>query len=149
MNPDLRINSLSGWRLGLTLIEVVAGLALAGTLLVSVVLAATSHRSQLRRAELKHDALEATNRFLTCWAADNFSDSASMRAAQDSKVQLWIDETSRSTLQQGQVLMRIGMNNQALPQNVHVIRVEAFVRDLEAPVCWIEIARHTETSGRR
>lgn len=62
----------SGWHSGLTLIEVVAGMAIAGTLLVSVILSTSVHRRQVKRAMLKQEAIVALDRLLCAWAAEDF-----------------------------------------------------------------------------
>lgn len=52
---------------GLTLIEVVAGLALLGGLLIASVTALSAHTEQLRTADRKRFAVKAADRLLANW----------------------------------------------------------------------------------
>ena len=52
---------------GLTLIEVVAAIAILGTLLVGVVLAKSRHTRQLQLARAQTYAIEATDALITDW----------------------------------------------------------------------------------
>ncbi|MEO1527310.1 MAG: type II secretion system protein [Planctomycetota bacterium] len=68
-------------RRALTLIEVIAGLALMGTLLTVVLVAGSKHASQLKQAERKREATRRLDALLTHWSQShfdrtNFSDSA-------------------------------------------------------------------------
>jgi len=54
-------------RRGLSLVEVVAGVALLATLLVGIVLAAGRHGAQLRAAEQRLAAVRAADRLLAQW----------------------------------------------------------------------------------
>jgi type II secretory pathway pseudopilin PulG len=53
----------------LTLVEVVAGLALLATLAVSLVLAMSAHRRQMAQARRQLEAVEIADRLLTAWYA--------------------------------------------------------------------------------
>jgi type II secretory pathway pseudopilin PulG len=57
-------------RSGLSLLEVIAGIALLSTLLVSCMLAWSLHRRQIRVAELQIEAAELADQQLTLWYAD-------------------------------------------------------------------------------
>jgi type II secretion system protein I len=52
---------------GLTLIEVLVGLAILSTLLVSLIVAQRRHREQLQAARKKIDACQAADELLTGW----------------------------------------------------------------------------------
>ena len=54
---------------GLTLIEVMASLALMGSLLAALVMSHGRHRKQVRLAEKRIVALEIADRLLTQWTA--------------------------------------------------------------------------------
>ena len=69
-------NCARGSRTGLTLVEVVAGLALMGTLLVAVILGASSHLRQLRTVERKKAAIESLDKLLASWSHHGFYDQA-------------------------------------------------------------------------
>lgn len=56
-------------RAGLTLIEVVAALAILGTLLVGIVLARARHTDQLLRARVQARAVEAADEMIARWWA--------------------------------------------------------------------------------
>lgn len=56
-------------RRGLTLIEVVAGIALLATLLVSILVAHNRHAQQVRQAQGRLAAIEQLDRLLGEWAA--------------------------------------------------------------------------------
>lgn len=68
----LRANSHCRARGGLTLIEVVVGLALLATLLAAALAAGSSHLRQAKAAEEKIAATRILNRFLTEWAANGY-----------------------------------------------------------------------------
>jgi len=52
---------------GMTLIEVVTGLAILGTILAAVVLAKAKHTRQLARADRQLEAVTATDQMLSAW----------------------------------------------------------------------------------
>ena len=56
-------------RCGLTLIEVVAGIALLATLLVSILVAHKKHAEQVRLAQKRLDAIEQLDQLLAEWSA--------------------------------------------------------------------------------
>lgn len=79
---------LSGKRVGLTLIEIVVALAIAGGLLVAAILSATQHQRQIVLANEKQQAIETLDRFLTQWSKYDFEDAHRSEAAQASQVRL-------------------------------------------------------------
>ena len=54
-------------RTGITLVEVVAGMTLLASLATGVVLAYGAHQKQLRRAELRIDAVHVADQLLAQW----------------------------------------------------------------------------------
>ena len=56
----------------MTLIEVVAGLALMGTLLTAVLVGGSRHLRQLKLAEHKVASVRVLDQFLTTWSSFNF-----------------------------------------------------------------------------
>ena len=74
MNTRLRLSNIwrSGLVSGLALVEVVAGLALMGTLLVVAIIASTGQTRQLRQVARKEAAVQLLDRFLTEWSAEEF-----------------------------------------------------------------------------
>ena len=69
MNGRSRASSPSCRRRGLTLIEVVAGIAILATLLVSILVAHKIHAEQLRKAQQRLAAIEELDRLLAEWSA--------------------------------------------------------------------------------
>lgn len=57
-------------RSGLTLVEVLAGLALLAGLLIAAVLASARHAAQVRAAGRRLDAIDAADRLLVAWFAE-------------------------------------------------------------------------------
>lgn len=55
---------------GLSLIEVIAGIALLSTLLVSSMLAWSTHRAQIRRSQLQIEAAQLADQQLSLWYAE-------------------------------------------------------------------------------
>jgi len=66
---NLRMPATRSRRAGMTLVEVVAGLVLFGTLLVGIVGGFAVHKRQVRRAELRHQAIEVADELLAAWHA--------------------------------------------------------------------------------
>ncbi|QDT07424.1 hypothetical protein K227x_58510 [Rubripirellula lacrimiformis] len=58
---------------GITLVEVIAGLALMGTLLTTVVISSSQHLRQLKAAERKRESVARLDDFLSSWSISNFS----------------------------------------------------------------------------
>ncbi len=58
---------------GITLVEVIAGLALMGTLLTVVVVSSSQHLRQLKAAERKRESVRLLDDFLASWSVNNFS----------------------------------------------------------------------------
>ena len=61
-------------RRGLTLVEVLAGIALMGTLLTSAIVASGRHSRQMRVAREKQYAVKALEDYLGLWAQGEFSE---------------------------------------------------------------------------
>ena len=78
----------SGRRNGLSLIKVVAGVVIAGTLLVAVINASSMHSRQLRQIESKQAAIDAIDRFLVRWSFSKFSQGKASVAANEASVAL-------------------------------------------------------------
>lgn len=58
---------------GLSLIEVVAGLALMGTLLTIVLVSSSQHLRQLKAAERKRQSVQMLDDFLASWSVNRFA----------------------------------------------------------------------------
>ena len=67
----MTLNRFSNYhaRNGLTLVEVVAGLALLATLLVTILLAFGAHAGQIRQAERRLEAIAVADELLREWSA--------------------------------------------------------------------------------
>lgn len=70
MKPCVPCNSRNRLRPAMTLIEVVAGIALLGTVLTTTVLAQARLLRQHQRALVKLQAIEAVDQLLTQWSVD-------------------------------------------------------------------------------
>lgn len=70
MKLCVRCSSIRGDRRAMTLIEVVAGIALLGTVLATTVLAQARLLRQHQRALLKLQAVEAADRLLAQWSME-------------------------------------------------------------------------------
>jgi prepilin-type N-terminal cleavage/methylation domain-containing protein len=70
MKLCVRCSSSRGDRRAMTLIEVIAGIALLGTILATTVLAQARLLRQHQRALLKLQAVEAADRLLAQWSAE-------------------------------------------------------------------------------
>ena len=66
-NRPLKTCSVRSRRAGLTLIEVVAAIAILGVVLVGIVLAKSRHTRQLAVAQRKQEAVRAADALLTRW----------------------------------------------------------------------------------
>lgn len=71
MTPMRQKTSFPCWRKGLTLVEVLASIVLAGTLLTSLLLAYGAHVRQIRQAYHKQAAVVVADRFLGNWLRDD------------------------------------------------------------------------------
>lgn len=136
-----------GSRTGLTLIEVVAGLALMGTLLVTVLLGASSHLRQLRAAQQKTIAIESLDRLLSLWSSDGFSEGSLPECALLAKVHLIGSNLSEASDGDSDV---IGVRLQAGPLaestgfRLEVVRLEAWASHDQldgVPLTWVEVLR--------
>ncbi len=135
-----------GWRSGLTLIEVVAGMAIAGTLLVSVILATSVHRRQVKQSVLKQEAIVAVDRLLCAWAAEDFRQNEFDRLATTSgfyvRNGLSIPDSRTS---------RFELSLQSVARYpeiaIEAVRLECFSGKLEQPLTSVEIARAMPRMG--
>jgi type II secretory pathway pseudopilin PulG len=70
-NPScVKHNDSRPVRSGLSLIEVIAGIALLSTLLVSSMLAWSTHRLQIRRSQLQIEAAQLADQQLSLWYSE-------------------------------------------------------------------------------
>lgn len=76
------------YKRGISLIEVVVGITLMGTLATSAIIAGSSHLRQLHAAQAKHRAVESIDQFLTQWSSYNFKLDRVFHAANEAGVQL-------------------------------------------------------------
>jgi type II secretory pathway pseudopilin PulG len=74
----------NGKRDGLTLIEVIAGVVLAGTLLVAIINASSMHKRQLKLIDRKVVAAAAIDDFLNQWSRHQFAQADVDRATKAS-----------------------------------------------------------------
>ncbi len=72
-----------GWQNGLALIEVIAGIALAGSLLVGILLSMSAHARQLRQLELGEAGLQKLDQLLSRWAQSDFRQERLLQAAKE------------------------------------------------------------------
>lgn len=142
-----------GKRLGLTLVEVVVGLAIAGTLLSAVIITSTHHAKQMRLADQKRSAAELADRFLSRWSHYGFRDQDQKRAIEE--VRSLLDPSiSREFLlraeQVGQdIQLEGGLQSNSIqavqqasdfPRRLEAIRVSVFDA-LGHRVTYVDIAR--------
>lgn len=144
-----------GSRTGLTLIEVVAGLALMGTLLVAVLLGASSHLRQLRTARQKTSAIESLDRLLPFWSRDGFSQESLPECALLAKVHLFALDMSVASAEDPDA---IGVRVQSRPLaestgfRLEVVRLEAWASHDQldgTPLTWVEVLRVPSASAIR
>lgn len=137
-------NSLIGWPSGLTLIEVVVGAAIAGTLLVSAILGASSHRRQLRLAQQKMEAVESIDRLLSAWAVYGFASESLPKAASACAIRLR-QSAIASEASDGIELATFRTSAQTTHElGIDIVRVEAYLPNVSKPISWIEVACSSE-----
>ena len=73
---------------GVSLIEVVVGIALMGALAATAIIAGSSHLRQLKVAEKKRLAVDVVDRFLASWSRYDFKEKQAPQAAIDAGVHL-------------------------------------------------------------
>ncbi len=66
------MSNRSGYRSGITLIEVVAAVALMGTLLTTVIVGNAKHVRQMKAAQQKREAVHLLDQFLATWSLSGF-----------------------------------------------------------------------------
>ena len=79
---------------GMTLIEVVAALALAGSLLTVTIVGSTRHLRQMKAAERKSQATKRLDRFLSAWSFANFRLANAANAAEQAGLEMTNSELS-------------------------------------------------------
>ncbi len=139
-----KVHSSTGLRNGLTLIEVVVGIGLAGTLLVSIMMAATGHRKQLRQMRDRQVAMDAIDRFLSQWARYEFSDQGRERSAKQCGVHM--DGLATVAVSRGMPVLKISTRATGLGDDYpfEIARVEAWVGGGEVADSWVEVLRGKE-----
>ena len=107
-------------RHGLTLVEVVAGLALLATLLVSILMAFSAHAGQIRAAQDRLQAIEIADALLTRWTASDGIPAVGREDAVPGSEALW---------------WRIVVSPSVAPSatGLHTVRLEVFERPANAP----------------
>lgn len=131
---------------GLTLIEVVVSLALAGTLLASAVLATGRHLQQLNRAEQSRKANVILDQFLSQWSISSFSDqglASSLKAIDgiSDAFEIQIAAVKNAPMPDSEVLRIMVLRRSDLG-----VRGQAPYR--ESPVsAWAEIIRSRQSKG--
>ncbi|MEZ6137055.1 MAG: hypothetical protein R3C53_19345 [Pirellulaceae bacterium] len=123
------------------------GLAIAGTLLATTILAASAQRRQLRRADSKQQAVELVDRFLTAWARDKFDASRIIEAAQLSSVSLRGFQGNATSGAAKNIDLSVRHMATYRDFAIEVIRIEAFVDKTETPICWIEVVRSNKEAS--
>lgn len=129
---------------GLTLIEVVVGLALLGTVLSTAIVAGSSHLGQLRAAEQKRTGAIVLDQFLSQWSLSRYATSEADEIAEKMNITA-IDESAGETwnlsgdrpLERPAVVLRAGRRCE-LP-GAAVVRVDVFVGRGTRPAAWAEI----------
>ena len=134
---DYKSSLYRGHRSGLTLIEVVVGLAIAGTLLATTIMAATAQRRQLKQANQKQQAVELIDRFLTAWTQGRFKATLEQSAAESSGVRL----RAAGELEDNLFYLQVRSISRVRELELEVIRVEAYVGNAESPISWVEVVR--------
>ncbi len=106
---------------GITLLEVLAGLAILGTLFTAMLFAQRDHRSQFERAQRKMIAVEAADQLLTHW----WSQSSLIPQDAAGQVAEEVPDLKREHARLSWRTQRIAQPN-ASRLNVQVIRLEIF-----------------------
>lgn len=75
-------------RNGVSLIEVIVGIALMGTLAATAIIAGSAHLRQLKVAEKKRLAVNVVDRFMTSWSRYDFKEKQAPQAAIDAGLPL-------------------------------------------------------------
>ncbi len=133
----------SGWRNGLTLIEVIAGVVLAGTLLVAIINASSMHLRQLKLIDRKVVAAAAIDDFLNQWSRYQFSQSDLTRASKESGCVLEDESVLPS---ESRVKLSLSVRQVTVFENnrYEVVRVSAIAgpsHKSKAVDCWVEVLR--------
>ena len=134
----------SGSRNGLTLIEVVVGSLLAGTLLVGILLSMTAHAKQLRQIQLGQDGLIQLDKLLSRWAEFDFREEKLEQVAADTHSSLSRQSQATEQSKSSPVWIRITRLPSAEYQTwgIEKVRLEAVSITSEQSVAKLEIVRH-------
>lgn len=121
-------------RYGLTLIEVVVGTVIAGTLLVSILLSASTFSRQRVHLEEKREALRSIDRFLAEWSLSDF--------AEDSEPEEYTKPVGDPNSGDGGGRFQIAVRPRSSvgKWGVEVVRVSS-IRSDGSIIAWIEILR--------
>lgn len=140
-------------RSGMTLVEVVVGLALMGSLLAMALVAGSSHLRQMKAAERKRESVELLDAFLSHWAQSRFSDDEARHAAESVSCRL-IDErrdgrwTAESPATIRQPVVRLYRVPGAPDRDTEVLRVEVYVDTTNRRGAWADILVRALSDGR-
>ncbi len=136
----------AGYRSGLSLIEVVAGTALAGTLLVGVLLAMSAHAKQLRQIELGEAGLQLIDKMLSAWALRDFDNEDLPDIATNTQTSIWLNSASIQPAESAHRDLAIRLTSERLPElqlwQAERVRVEAISQQSGSVVAKVEIVRH-------
>ena len=141
----------NGKRDGLTLIEVVAGVALAGTLLVAVISASSLHMRQLKQVDRKLAAADAIDGFLNQWSRYQFAQTYALRASKDSGC--YFDDQGGVA---SEVKVKISLTVRPITvfenSRFEIVRVSAIAgpgHKNKGVDCWVEVLRPLQNGVRQ
>ncbi len=140
----------NGKRDGLTLIEVIAGVVLAGTLLVAIINASSMHMRQLKLVDRKVVAASAIDGFLIQWSRNQFAQSDIVRASKESGC---VMDDQVDVASKGRVKLSLSVRQVTVFENsrYEVVRVSAIVGPAhknKAADCWVEVLRPSAARGQ-
>jgi type II secretory pathway pseudopilin PulG len=138
----------SGSRSGLTLIEVIAGTALAATLLVSILLAMTFHSRQLRQLKLGQAGLELLDQFLAKWAQRDFRDTSLAELAKTTNLHIVANNAPITVNATVPTDLWIRLTSERLPESqpwmLERVVAEAVSQQSGKVIAKLEIVRHVQ-----
>lgn len=130
-------------RSGITLIEVVVGLALMASLLASALLAGSSHLRQMRAAADKRQATELLDRFLSQWSLHDFQHDHAVAASSRLNADCVISDPEimwrRDAVQLSRPAIRITHHSREHQAGYSVWRVEIYMRSTQTRSAWAEV----------
>lgn len=137
--------SRNGLRSGLSLVEVVAGLALMGTLLVFAIIGTAEHFTQIRHSERKKEAVHQIENLLTAWAEHDFRQGRLVESAAEAGVRL--AEEGFADKQHGQVLQIASAPVDSVEGlELELVTVEAVGSDGRVSAS-LQVFRHSQREG--